>query len=80
MKSIEEQISKVLSEEFMLRPESLSADTTFDTLGFDSLVIVELALILNRKFKVAIKDGELIETMTITDTAALIAAKAAMSR
>jgi acyl carrier protein len=75
MTYLEERITKVLLDDFKIRRESISHDTAFGELGFDSLVIVELALVLDTEFGVALEDGELTDAMTISDAAALLIAK-----
>ena len=77
MGSIEERITKILREDFKVRG-AITAGTTFADLGFDSLVIVELALVLDGEFGVALEDGELTDGMSITDAAELLVAKGAV--
>lgn len=78
MNSIEERITKILLDDFKVRPEAIGPDTTFADLSFDSLVIVELALVLDNEFGIALDEGELTETMTITEAAELTVAKGAV--
>lgn len=75
MKAIEDRITKILLDDFKVRPESIGASITFAELGFDSLVIVELALVLDNEFGITLADGELTEAMTVTDAAGLLVAK-----
>jgi acyl carrier protein len=77
--AIEERITKILLDDFKVRYESIGSDTRFADLSFDSLVIVELALVLDNEFGIALEDGELTETMTITDVAELIVVKGAVA-
>lgn len=78
MKSIEERITKILLDDFKVRHESIGSDTTFADLRFDSLVIVELALVLDNEFGIVLDGGELTDAMTITDAAELLAVKGAV--
>lgn len=78
MESIEERITKILLDDFQVQHGSVGSDTTFADLSFDSLVIVELALVLDNEFGVGIEDGELTDTMTITDVAELMVVKGAV--
>ncbi|MPZ83087.1 MAG: acyl carrier protein [Actinophytocola sp.] len=78
MTAIEECITKILLEDFKVRDGSICRDTTLADLGFDSLVIVELALVLDNEFGIALEDGELADSMTITDAAELLVAKGAV--
>jgi acyl carrier protein len=78
MKTIEERITKVLLDDFKIQHESISADATFADLSFDSLVIVELAMVLDGEFGITLEFGELTDTMTITEAAELMMAKGAV--
>ena len=75
MTFLQERITKILLDDFKVQPESFGTDTAFGDLGFDSLVIVELALVLDTEFGVALEDGELTDTMTVADAAELLVAK-----
>jgi acyl carrier protein len=75
MTFLEERITKILLDDFKVRQEDIGPDTAFGDLGFDSLVIVELALVLDTEFGVALADGELTDTMTVADAAQLLVAK-----
>lgn len=76
MNSIEERITKVLRENFKIA-EEIGPTTTFGDLSIDSLVIVELALILDAEFGTALEDGELTTSMTVADAAGLLVARGA---
>jgi acyl carrier protein len=75
MTFLEERITKILLDDFKVQQEDISPDTAFGDLGFDSLVIVELALVLDTEFGVELEDGELTDTMTVADAAQLLVAK-----
>ena len=75
MMSLQERITKILLDDFKIQQEHIGQDTAFGDLGFDSLVIVELALVLDTEFGVTLEDGELTDTMTVTDAAQLLVAK-----
>jgi acyl carrier protein len=76
--TIEDRIATILHEVFKVPRASVGPGTTFTDLSFDSLVIVELSLMLDNEFGIAIEDGELTETMTIAEAAELAAAKGAV--
>ncbi|MFD9903153.1 acyl carrier protein [Streptomyces sp. NPDC059063] len=78
MNGITERIATVLTEQFKIEREVIAADVTFGSLKFDSLVLIELGLILEKELDIAIEDGELSEGMTIRDAAQLLAAKGAV--
>jgi acyl carrier protein len=75
MTYLHERITKILLDDFKVQQEHIGPDTAFGDLGFDSLVIVELALVLDTEFDVALSDGELTDTMTVADAAELLVAK-----
>ncbi|MBV2156639.1 acyl carrier protein [Kitasatospora sp. SUK 42] len=77
MNAIEERIAEVLSAQFKVERAAIEPDVTFAALRFDSLVLIELGLILDTEFGVEIDDGELTNEMTISDAAELVAAKGA---
>jgi acyl carrier protein len=72
---IEERIIKILLDDFKVQYESITAETLFAELGFDSLVLVELTLVLDTEFGTALEDGELTDAMTIGDAADLLMEK-----
>jgi acyl carrier protein len=78
MNTLTDRITRTLVDDFRVPSAAVTAETSFGDLGFDSLVIVELALVLDRQFGVALADGELTERMTVTDAAGLLAAKGAV--
>jgi acyl carrier protein len=73
---MEERITKILLESFKAEHEAIGSDTTFAELGFDSILITELALVLDNEFGTAFEDGELADTMTISKAAELVTLKA----
>ena len=75
MTAIEDRVTKILVEDFKVRPEDLADGATLRDLGFDSLVIVELSLSLDNEFGVELGDGELTDTMSVAGAAELLLAK-----
>jgi acyl carrier protein len=55
--------------------DGIGVDTTFESLDIDSLVLVELAVLLERRFGVQVPEGELTAEQTIAEAAALVDAK-----
>jgi acyl carrier protein len=55
--------------------DGIEAGTTFESLDIDSLVLVELAVILESRFGVQVPEGELAPHQTIAEAAALVDAK-----
>ncbi|MFC4606533.1 acyl carrier protein [Streptomyces maoxianensis] len=77
MDSVVQYISEVLSSKFDIPADFITPTTDFETLDLDSLVLVELAVILNKEYGVEIGDDELKEAQTIANTAALVLQKGA---
>jgi acyl carrier protein len=80
MASLEERITRILLDDFKVRHDTIGVETTLADLSFDSLVIVELALVLENEFGVALDDGELTEAMTISEAAELFRLKGPVPR
>ncbi|MFC4032356.1 phosphopantetheine-binding protein [Streptomyces polygonati] len=55
--------------------EEIDLGATFESLDVDSLVLVELAVVLERRFGVRVPEGELSAEQTIGEAAALVDAK-----
>jgi acyl carrier protein len=77
--TIEERITRILLDTFKVRPDSLGPDTTYADLDFDSLSTVEVALILDDEFGISLRDGAITDTMTVTETAELVAGLAGVA-
>jgi len=56
-------------------PEDTTAETSFELLDFDSLVLVEVAVALSGRYDITVTDGELYEAGDIAGTVALLEAK-----
>ncbi|SDS53764.1 acyl carrier protein [Streptomyces sp. TLI_053] len=61
----------LLTDEFTV-PGPITATTTYDSLDLDSLVLVELAVILSRHYKIDISAEELAHAGNIDATARLL--------
>jgi acyl carrier protein len=56
-------------------PEDTTAETSFELLDFDSLVLVEVAVALSGRYDITVTDEELQEAGNIAGTVALLEAK-----
>lgn len=72
--SVIERITTILQNQFdVALPDSdAAADTEFDELGVDSLVLVELALVIQREFGVRVTDEELVSSRTLGGAADIV--------
>ncbi len=59
--------TEVLTEEFGIESDQVTADATFEALGLDSLDVVELTLVLEEKTGVKLEDEELEDVRTVQD-------------
>jgi acyl carrier protein len=73
MNAIEGRIAEVLANQLRLDSDVIDPEATFESLSIDSLVLVELSLLLSDEFGVDLDDGELTSDMRIGDAADLIA-------
>ena len=59
--------TEVLTEEFGVLEDEITAEATFEALGLDSLDVVELTLVLEEKIGVKLEDEELEDVRTVQD-------------
>ncbi len=70
-----EKIIAYLAEQAEFDPETLSAQTTFESLDFDSLDLVEMLVELEDETGAELLEEEIKQIETIGDLAALIESK-----
>ncbi|HST46440.1 acyl carrier protein [Jatrophihabitans sp.] len=73
----EELITTLLQDKFGVPSPDIAPDRTFDQLGIDSLIIVELALVLRKQLGVPLEDDELYPELTVQQAADLLDDKVA---
>jgi len=59
--------TEVLTEEFGVPEDEITAEATFEALGLDSLDVVELTLVLEERIGVKLEDEELEDVRTVQD-------------
>ncbi|MFB7417719.1 acyl carrier protein [Streptomyces sp. NPDC056121] len=74
--SLKHKVSGLISEKFGLDEAELLSGATFDELDIDSLILVELSLILRKEMGIVLVEGELKSSYTLDEAVAVIAAKA----
>lgn len=67
-----ESLAKFMSERFKIKEARIVPEATLEELGFDSLSQVDLAVLLERKFNITIKDAQLAEMSNISDILAAL--------
>ncbi|MGW1491295.1 acyl carrier protein [Streptomyces sp. NPDC002402] len=69
-----DQLLDLLASEYEA-PEGTTAETSFELLGFDSLVLVEVAVALSQRYVITVTDEELQEAGNVAGTVELLEAK-----
>jgi acyl carrier protein len=67
-----ETLKEIMVEVLCIPPERITPDTTREDLGLDSLSLVELAMVLEKKHGLTISDDELQDAETVSDIVALM--------
>jgi acyl carrier protein len=75
--SIVDDTISILVDHFAIDARHTTASTKLDHLGFDSLVLVELTLILQRRFGVTVSQDEIGKCQTVGDIAEAVRSRAA---
>ncbi|MFJ8677140.1 phosphopantetheine-binding protein [Streptomyces sp. NPDC093589] len=76
---IKPRLVTLLSEKFGLPEDEILAGATFDELDIDSLVLVELSLLVRKELGVVLAEGDLQSSFQIEDAVAVVAAKGAQA-
>jgi acyl carrier protein len=66
-----ETIQRMMSEQFDLKPEALTPDAQLETLGMDSLSVIEFMFTIEDEFKIKLPD-ERVELKTVQDIANIV--------
>jgi acyl carrier protein len=76
--SIANEILKVLIDRFDA-PEEITIDCAYVDLDLDSLVMVEMAVFLSKRYSVSISEAEVVDASSVLGTATLIVSKTTKS-
>ncbi len=68
-----EQLKSILVDDLQLKADKIRPETTLEETGLDSLGVVELSLVLGKRFGIEISDDELLEAATVAGVADLLA-------
>jgi acyl carrier protein len=74
---VADYIAETMVGKLEVPPGAVAPDLEFDGMGLDSLVLVQLAVLLSRRYRIDVDDAELLQARTIDGAAAMVAAKAA---
>lgn len=72
-----EELKTILVEDLQLREADVRPDAGKEGAGLDSLALVELSMILSKRFAIEISDDELMRVSTVADIARLMAERSA---
>ncbi|GIF47576.1 acyl carrier protein [Asanoa ferruginea] len=72
--TITEELLKLMTETYGA-PDDITAETSYDSLDLDSLVLVEVAVALSSRYDVFVSEAEMTEAATIAGTVAMLEAK-----
>lgn len=70
---LEEQIRTIIATQLRITPDTVTPDATLQSLGADSLDIVELIMRFEDEFKIEINDADAEALHTVADVIAYIA-------
>ena len=62
-----EKIAKYLSEQMDISMDEITPDTTFESLGIDSLDTVEMVMDLEDQFGIMVEDDQIMKLRTVGD-------------
>lgn len=72
--TLADQLLELLTSEYEA-PEGTTAETSFELLGFDSLVLVEVAVALSQRYDITVTDEELAEAGNVAGAVDLLETK-----
>lgn len=72
---IKTRVITLISQWCELPPEEITSDLSLDEAGFDSLVLVEIAMKLRKEFGITASDDELLLVDTVGDLLNVMAVK-----
>lgn len=72
---VQEKIIDLLTTKFDMPEALIRSGQSFDVMGLDSLVLLEVALAIKKETGVVLSEEELLPELTVTDLTALIHAR-----
>ncbi|WEV24262.1 phosphopantetheine-binding protein [Streptomyces sp. 71268] len=72
---IRDRVVSLMDEKFGLPAEELLSGASFEDLDIDSLILIELGLLLRKEMGVVLQEGELKSSHTLDEAVAVIEAK-----
>ncbi len=72
-----DKLKSILVNDLQLAEDDIRPDASLREAGMDSLAMVELSLVLSKRYGVELTDDELVDDATVADIADLVAQRAA---
>lgn len=72
--TLTDQLLEMLTDRYGA-PDGITAETEYESLDFDSLVLVEVAVALSNRYDITVTDDELRDAGTVAATVALLEGK-----
>lgn len=79
MGGVAERVKKIVVDRLVVAPELVTEDASFEDLGADSLVVVELVMAFEEEFGVLIPDSAADHLLTVGDAVRFLEKKAILS-
>lgn len=73
--NLQDELVTMLASKFEMSADELRAGETFENLGLDSLVLLEVSLVIRNEFGVSLSEEELVPLLTVAELTALIQTK-----
>ncbi|EIL6545360.1 acyl carrier protein [Salmonella enterica] len=67
MTEVTNKVVKILVENFGLNELDVKENNNLETIGVDSIIMIEIQLDLEREFGVKISDGDILPSFTVKD-------------
>ncbi|MFF8844805.1 phosphopantetheine-binding protein [Streptomyces sp. NPDC015127] len=75
MSAVAENIAEIMVSKFEIDADKVDITATYESMELDSLVLVELAVLLTKQYGVEVEDWEIEAAKTIENTAVMLQEK-----
>lgn len=75
MDSVAQYIVEIMVEKLEIPAEKISLTADFESMELDSLILVQLAVLLENRYGVSVEDREIADVKTIENTVELLRSK-----
>ncbi|MDN4626088.1 MULTISPECIES: acyl carrier protein [unclassified Erwinia] len=67
MTVVADKVTNILVDNFGLNKQNVKTNESLETLGVDSIIVIEIQLDLEREFGIKIPDGDILPGFTVND-------------